>query len=383
MPSQEEKYPFWQVVTVAFGHFVHDTFSAFLSPLLPWLIDKFALSYTAAGGLVAFLQAPSILNPFIGYLGDRISLQYLIALAPALTATGMSLMGVMPGYGALAAILLLTGFSVAAFHSSAPAILAHLAPKRTGKSMGLFMAGGELGRVVGPMLAVWVVALWGLQGMPRLLALGWGTSLILLWQVRKISVRIEPKPLSDLWPVLKRIALPLSMLVLGRSFLLGAFGAFLPTFLSHSGFTKVQSGLVFALLYELPGVVGALAVGSLSDRIGRLPTVVGAVLISAGAAGAFLLSPPGTASLVWLPFFGFSALSLQPVFMALVQDHAPMHRSTANGAYLALSFVSRPVAVMAVGAIADSWGLKNAFGVSVFLPVLALAALPMLKPPSE
>jgi len=381
-PKEKETYPFIQIATVSLGHFIHDTFSAFLYPLLPWLIDKFAMSYTEASGLVAFLQAPSILNPFIGYIGDRVSLRYLIALAPALTATGMVLMGVMPNYTALAVLLLLTGFSVAAFHSSAPAILAHLAPKRTGRSMGMFMAGGELGRVVGPIIAVWAVALWGLSGLPRLLVIGWGTSLLVLWQVRQINVGFQSKPLSDLMPVIRRIAVPLTVIVLGRAFLLGAFSTFLPTLLSHSGLTKVESGLIFALLYELPGVAGALAVGALSDRLGRLPTAVGAILVSAGAAGLFLLSPATVLRLVWLPILGFSALSLQPVLMALVQDHAPLHRSTANGAYLAMSFISRPIAVMIIGVIADQWGLKNAFAVSVVLSVAALAALPRLAPPT-
>ena len=381
-PSSPRPFPYLPVLAVSAGHFVHDTFSAFLAPLLPWLIDKFALTYIQAGALTAFLQAPSIFNPFIGYVGDRVSLRYFVAFAPATTATGMALMGIMPNYWALAALLLLTGFSVAAFHAPAPAFIAHLAPNRTGRGMSFFMAGGELGRVVGPMVAVWAVGMWGLEGIPRLLLLGWAMSFILFLEVRRLEVHVQSSPLAALWPILRRVAVPLTVLVLGRSMLLGALGTFLPTFLSQTGLTKAQGGLAFALLYEFFGVLGALIIGSLSDRVGRVPIIVGAVLASGGAAAGFLLTP-GVWRLAWLPPLGFSALSFQPVLMALVQDHAPHHRATANGAYLALSFLSRPIAVIAVGAIADHWNLAIAMGVSAVVAVAALSALWLLPQPAE
>ncbi len=374
-------FPYVSVLAVSVGHFVHDTFSAFLAPLLPWLIEKFALTYTEASALTAFLQAPSILNPFIGYMSEQTLLRYFAALAPGATATGMVFLGIMPDYWALAALLLITGFSVAAFHATSPALIAHLAPERTGRGMSFFMAGGELGRVLGPTLAIWAVGMWGLEGLPRLLVLGWGMSLLLFWQLRRIEVHVARRPLGELLPILHRLAVPLTALVLGRSMLLGAFGTFLPTFLSQTGLTKAESGLAFAWLYEAFGVIGALVIGSLSDRVGRVPTIVGAILVSAAAAAGFLLTP-GTARLAWLPLLGFSALSFQPVLMALVQDYAPNHRATANGAYLALSFIARPIMVIPVGFIADQWGLGTAFGVSAAVAVLALFSLWGLQPPT-
>lgn len=377
----EEAFPLFKVLIVAFGHFVHDTFSSFLGPLLPWLIEKFGLNYAQAGSLVAFLQAPSALNPFIGYLSDRLALRYFVALAPASTATGMALLGVMPNYTALAALLLMTGFSVAAFHAPAPALVAHVAPRQAGRGMSFFMAGGELGRVVGPLLAVWAVGLWGLEGLPRLLVLGWGASLLLLWRVRRLPVRMSGRPLNELWPVLRRLALPIIVLVLGRSMLLGAMQTFLPTYLSRTGFTKAMGGVSYALFYELPGVAGALVVGTWSDRVGRSHAIVGAVGVAVGALLGFLFTP-GVLRLVWLPVVGFTALSVQPVMLALVQDHAPQHRATANGAYLGLSFLMRPVAVAIIGALADWMGLRGAFFVSggaALVALLALLFLPEVK----
>ncbi|MCB0132214.1 MAG: MFS transporter, partial [Caldilineaceae bacterium] len=115
-----------QVTTVAGGHFMHDTFSAFLTPLLPALQDKLALNYTLAGSLVVFTWVPSLLNPFLGYLADKISLRYFVIFAPAVTATLMSTIGMAPSYFALALLLLAVGVSIAAFHAPAPAMIARV-----------------------------------------------------------------------------------------------------------------------------------------------------------------------------------------------------------------------------------------------------------------
>ena len=69
-----------RVATVCIAHGVHDTYSAFLPSLLPVFIGAFALSNTKAGLLTVFLQAPSLLQPFIGNLADRVSLRYMVIL---------------------------------------------------------------------------------------------------------------------------------------------------------------------------------------------------------------------------------------------------------------------------------------------------------------
>ena len=52
-----------QVLTVAGAHFVHDTFGAFLAPLLPLIIDKLNLSLALAGSLTIYQRLPSVINP--------------------------------------------------------------------------------------------------------------------------------------------------------------------------------------------------------------------------------------------------------------------------------------------------------------------------------
>jgi len=222
--TKEKEQPFesGQVVTIISGHFVHDTFTAFVAPLLPLVIEKLSLTLTLAGALTAFMQLPAILNPFIGYLADKISLRYFVIFAPAATATLIGVMGLAPNYATLAFLFVLIGISVAAFHSPSPAMIARVSGSRVGFGMSLFMAAGELGRTVGPLVAVSGVAAWGLEGIYRLIVIGWASSGILLWRFRSISsgeYRKKTTSLKAALPKLRTFFLPISFIVLTRAFL--------------------------------------------------------------------------------------------------------------------------------------------------------------------
>ena len=119
------------------------------------------------------MQLPAILTPFIGHLSDKYKLRYLVILAPGLTATVMSAIGLAPNYTILAFLLLMAGLASALFHAPAPAMVAQISGKRVGKGMSWFMAGGELARTVGPLVAVWIVSTWTLEGMFRVVVIGW------------------------------------------------------------------------------------------------------------------------------------------------------------------------------------------------------------------
>ena len=73
--ADEEQFNLGQVLTLAGGHLVHDTFGAFLNPLLPLIIEKLNLSLVLAGSLTLFSRLPSLLHPFIGLWADRIDLR--------------------------------------------------------------------------------------------------------------------------------------------------------------------------------------------------------------------------------------------------------------------------------------------------------------------
>ncbi len=368
---------FNDVFAVALGHFTHDVYSAFLAPLLPILQERLGIGYALTGNLAVFTQIPSLLNPFIGYLADRVSLRYFVIFAPAVTATLMSSLGLTSSYVTLAFLLLAAGVSVAAFHAPAGAMIGELAGNRVGTGMSIFMAAGELARTLGPLFVVAGVGWFGLEGLWRLAFVGWAVTGILFWRLHNIQARPRP-PESDAWsrlkPRLLRVFPYLTWLVIGRVSMQSALTTYLPIFMKDERGLSVAWAAAALTILEAAGFVGALLSGSLSDRLGRHRMLFILLLVSPLLMFAFLFTS-GWMTVIVLIALGLTAISLQPVILALVQDLFPDNRALANGSYMALSFVLRAVGIWVIGLTADAFGLVPAFVLSAVVGLLALPSI--------
>jgi len=370
---------------IAGGHLMHDIFGSFLAPLLPLLIEKLGLSLALAGSLAVFQRLPSLANPFIGLLADRINLKWFVILAPTATAVGMSLIGLAPTFTTLAILLLVAGVSSSAWHVPSPVMVSQASGRRIGQGMSLFMLGGELARTLGPLLAVGAVSLWGLEGIWRVIPLGVAASLVLFWRLRNLTVHRRTTgngSLAETWRGLRRALLPIAGIIFCRSFMTAALTTFLPTLLTSEGANLWLAGASLSIL-EFSGALGALTTGTLSDRLGRRK-VLALVMLTSPLTMLLFLSVEGWLSVVVLAILGFLALSTTPVMMAIVQEHGRDHPATANGLYMAASFLINSLILMAVGAAADRWGLRDVFhwcALAGFLGLPLTWLLPRQLPP--
>jgi len=339
----DNKFKTNHVLTISAGHAVHDTFTTFLPPLLPSFIERWAMSKAEAGALALFLQAPSLLQPLIGHLADRLELRYIVILAPAMSAVMMSLLGIAPGYGVLAMLLLLAGLSSAGFHATAPVMAGTMSGSSLGRGMGIWMLGGELGRSLGPIVAVTTVSLVSLEGLPVLMVLGLFTSAVLFNRLKNIPIRPPGTKPSLPWRTalkkMKPVFLPLTGVIVVRAFVLSSLITFLPTYLTENGTSLWSAGAALSI-YEAAGVAGALAGGWLSDRVGRRAVLIISMLLTPVLLFLFL-DTWGWPKMLLLMVLGFTALSIAPVIMALVQESFPENRAFANGVYMFISFGMR------------------------------------------
>jgi FSR family fosmidomycin resistance protein-like MFS transporter len=377
----EDIFQAGEILLLSFSHFIHDVYSSFLAPLLPLLIEKLSLSLTQAGTLSAVMQLPALMNPFIGLLADRVSLRYFVIFAPMMTAIPMSLIGVAPGYGVLMLLLFLAGISVAMFHVPAPVMIARMAGGKKGRGMSFFMTGGELARTVGPLTAVAAVSLFGLEGFWPIMVVGIAASGWLYIRFRRVDLSFhntkKKTSLVRTFSNMRHVLLPLTIILLARSFMHGSMTAFLPTFIrSQSG--NLWLGGIALTLFEAAGVAGVLTAGTLSDRLGRrrmlLISLVGAPL----SVLLFLFTDD------WLRLFallscGFMLLSTTPVMLALIQEHAGDSPAAANGIFMMTAFLARSSVVILIGLIADQASLETAFfisGLAGFIGIPFILLLP-------
>ena len=366
-----------QVYIIAGGHLFHDLYTSFLAPLLPTLIENLSLSLTSAGLLSTFARIPSILNPFIGYLADKSGAKYFVILSPAITASLMSLLGLAPNVYTLALILFFAGMSSTMFHAASPGLVASASSNRKGFGLSLFMAGGGLGRTLGPLLVVWAAAQWGLPGIYRTAVLGWAASIVLFFQFRKFDLKPSKQhSLRAAIPIFKEFFLPLSLVLILRSTLTASLNTYLPIYMVQSGARLWMAGAALSTL-ELAGVIGALAIGPLSDTIGRRKSINISMLISAILVPVFL-QVSGWLVIPLLLLLGFFSLSTGTLFLALVQDHFQDHRATGNGVYLLISLLSNAVMLVVIGYIGDHSGLKTAYLISAGAALLSIPALKLI-----
>jgi len=366
-----------QVYVVAGGHLFHDLYTSFLAPLLPTLIDNLSLSLTSAGFLSTFARIPSILNPFIGYLADKAGAKYFVILSPAITASLMSLIGFAPSFYTLALILFFAGMSSTMFHAASPGLVASASSNRKGFGLSLFMAGGGLGRTLGPLLVVWAAAQWGLPGIYRTAVLGWAASIVLFFQFRKFDLKPSKQhSLRAAIPIFKEFFLPLSLVLILRSTLTASLNTYLPIYMVQSGAPLWMAGAALSTL-ELAGVIGALAIGPLSDTFGRRKSINISMFISSILVPVFL-QVSGWLVIPLLLLLGFFSLSTGTLFLALVQDHFQDHRATGNGVYLLISLLSNAVMLIVIGYIGDHSGLKTAYLISAAAALLSIPALKLI-----
>jgi FSR family fosmidomycin resistance protein-like MFS transporter len=382
--SNEARFETGRILTISSGHAIHDTYTAFLPPLLPALIEKFTLSMTEAGLLTFAIQTPSLVQPVIGHLADRRNLRILVILAPAVSATVMSLLGIAPSFVSLVVLLTVAGLSSACFHAIGPVITGKYAGKNLGRGLGLWMVGGELGRTLGPIVIVTTVSWFSMRGTAYLMILGWLASAILFLTLRNASdvkdVGDQGLPWRSAIRKMKPILIPLLGILVGRAFVSISLTTFLPTMLTEEGTEFWIAGASLTIL-EASGVVGALLGGSLSDRLGRRSVL----LFSFGVTPVLMfifIGFKGWSQIPVLILLGLTALSVTPVIMALVQESYPENKSLANGVFMALSSLVRSVVVIVLGALGDVIGLSLAFRVSATLMVLTIPIvflLPMKK----
>jgi FSR family fosmidomycin resistance protein-like MFS transporter len=376
----DEDFQTGKILTLSIAHFIHDVYSSFLAPLLPLLIEKLSMSLTQAGFLSTVMQIPALLNPYIGVLADRISVRYLVILAPAMTAVPMSLIGMAPGYGVLLILLFITGISVSVFHVPAPVMVADLSAARKGRGMSFFMTGGELARTVGPLVAVAAVSLFGLEDFYPVMIFGLLSSVWLYFKFRRGPVKqVSPHrrlSILETWRSLRHVLLPLTAILVTRGFMHASMTAFLPTYIKMETGNLWLAGIALTL-FEAAGVAGVLTAGSISDGLGRRKTLLTSLLGAPLFLFLFTLTG-GWLRVVALLVVGFTLLSTTPVMLALIQENARRSPAAANGLFMMTSFMARSAVVVVVGFIADRIGLNATYLISAGMGLLGIPFVLML-----
>ncbi len=381
--KSQKKFQLKNVIFISFAHFVHDTYGAFLAPIVPLLKSKLGINNTLVSLLFVAQQIPALFNPFIGIIADKIKIRYLVILAPAITTICMSLLGISPYYTIIVVLLFVSGLSSAMFHVPTPVLIKKISGDRIGKGMSFYMLGGEAARTVGPLIIVAAVEIWGLEGMFKLIPFGLIASLILFLRLRNINLSQDiPKnnSLAGIKATFKE-HLPFFLLIAGimffRGFMKTSISSFLPTYLEEKG-ESLWLGGVSLSVFEFAGAIGAYLAGTYSDKIGRLRMLTIIILVSPFLMLLFIYSE-GAMMFPVLLVLGFFLISSTPVLLALVMDIDSEHQAFISGVFMFISFVSSSATNLFVGVLSDYIGLIETYKVASILAFLAIPFVLVLR----
>jgi len=366
------EFPLLKTILISCAHLTNDTYSGFVSPLIPFLITNLSLMKVEASLFLFFFQGLSILQPLIGHLADRYDLRKIALFAPAVTGIFLSLLGNASTFPIALLYCILAGVSSAAMHAILPALLGSYTGKHIGKGISFWMSAGDIGFIVGPLVITAVVATYSTKATPWLMIAGILVSILL-----NIFFRNEPHPVQHdgqhkAIPTreLLRFMLPLSGLILMNSLLRSSISNYLPVYLTEAGAGVWLSGASVSIM-QIFGLVGIALGGMGKDRFGYKFVMMASIVLSSSGMLLFVYSD-GLLRVASLAILGIALLMLMPVAMATVQEFFPQNRSLANGIYLALMFGITALTGILSGFLYDHLGGQTSFMIGGLVSFLAL-----------
>ena len=375
------------------GHMVTDINQGALPAMLPFFISAFDLSYAAVAGIVfAANMTSSIVQPVFGHAADRFSKPWLLSVGLMLAGGGVGLAGLVPGYGWILCMAIVSGIGIAAYHPEAARLVNFAAGTRKGTAMSLFGVGGTIGFAMGPLIATAALLQWGLRGSLVLLAPVTIMALVMASRFAQFeSLEVERDAdhrssathhLQDDWRAFVRLA----VVIIGRSIIFYGLNTFIPIYWIIALNQSKAAGAVALTVFSGAGIIGNLLGGSLADRIGQKKVML------LGLFGLMLFLPlfviaknVHAATLLLIPI-GLALFGTYSPAIVMGQNYLPNRVGLSSGITLGVAVAIGGGAAPIIGRLADLYGIWFSLACIAFLPIpfLAMAlGLPLTQTTAE
>lgn len=368
---------------LALGHLVIDTNQGSLPALLPYLKTALGLTYAATGMIVLMSNiTSSLIQPLFGFLADKTARRWLLPLSVILSAVGIGLTGVAPSYLTVLALVMLSGFGVAAYHPEGYRTATQVAGAKKATGVSIFSTGGNIGIALGPPLITALITMFGTPGSLGMVLPGLFVAMLLMAGLpglsRPLPARTEGRASTAQTMVGAMTVLVLVVSI--RSWTQLGFTTYMPFY--YLEVLKGDPRMVGTLLAVFlgAGAAGTLIAGPIADRIGHRRFMVSVFFLSAPLAVGFLLVK-GVWTFVLLGALGFVLVSTFTTAVVLGQAYMPRNLGMASGLIVGFAIGAGGVGATALGWVADRWGLSSALWISALMPILGCAVSLTLPEP--
>jgi FSR family fosmidomycin resistance protein-like MFS transporter len=371
---------------LALGHMVIDINQGSFPVILPFLKDALNLSYAATGLIVLAANiTSSLIQPLFGYLADKTARRWLLPISVLLSAVGLGFLGLAPSYGAVLALVVITGFGVAAYHPEGYRTATAVAGDRKATGVSIFSTGGNIGIALGPPLLTVLLTTYGLPGSLGMLVPGLLVAALLTAVLPRLSapaptVARDRASAAGAQTMVGAMSL-LILVVAIRSWTQLGFTTFMPFYWRDvlHGDPRLVGTLLAVFLGA--GAIGTLAAGPVADRVGVRRYVVSVFLLATPLAVGFLFVRSGALVFVLLAVLGFVLVSTFTVSVVLGQAYLPRNPGMASGLIVGFAIGAGGIGASALGWVADHWGLTAALGISAVMPLAGFLVALFLPDP--
>jgi FSR family fosmidomycin resistance protein-like MFS transporter len=202
----------------------------------------------------------------------------------------------------------------------------------------------------------------------------------LLFRIRVGQIHGAPRTVDKTRPANMRLVAILATVTAFRSIAIQSITTFLPLYFVAEGDPLLVATSIASLWLGI-GVVGQLAGGHISDRVGRRPIIVASLLAGAASFYGFLNSS-GPISIVLLALSGIFLYASWSVIVVMSSEAAPSNVGAVTGFMLGFSVGVGGFGALGFGAAADTLGLNFAFTLTI-ISALVGGMLALLLPRSK
>lgn len=358
------------------GHLATDLANGALPALVPYLRDRFQLSYTLAAVLMlASSASSSVVQPLFGVWSDRHGALWLLPGGVALAGVGIAAAADAPSYGAVLALVVVSGLGVAAYHPEGTKFAAYASGRRRASGMSAFSIGGNVGFALGPILVGAFVGWFGLRGgfalaLPGVVAAG---ALLVGWSaVARVAPTAEQRRRVAVDGEDMRGALGVLLTLIGfRSLAWFGLLTFVPLWEVSLGHSKAHGAHLLAAML-VAGGVGTVAAGPLADRFGYRRVLL-LSLVATPPLIATYVAVGGVVGAICVTLVGPCVVGTFGLTTVLGQEYLPSRIGLASGLSAGLSIGLGGVGAVVLGAVADAVDLRAAMWAAAAAPVVAVA----------
>ena len=149
------------VGVISTAHFTSHFYLLLLPPLFPLLRDVYGVGYTELGlAMSVFSIVSACAQVPVGFVVDRFGARRILLAGLVLESAAFALIGFVPVYGALVALMAVAGLANSVYHPADYSLLnASVDPRRMGRAFSIHTSAGMLGNAVAPVTIVFLMTL--------------------------------------------------------------------------------------------------------------------------------------------------------------------------------------------------------------------------------